>query len=399
MLHVLGGVGLGGAESRIMDLYRQMNREEIQFDFLVHSAAVRSDFQEMRQNGGDTGKNGKGEESVRKPQFYDEEIQSLGGHIYVLPKFKVYNYFAYRKAVKAFFVSHREFRVVQGHMTSTAGIYLPIAKKAGVPVTVAHARNAGVVKGLKGLATRFFRRGLAKKADYCFACSQLAGQDVFGETAMNAGQVKVIYNAIDVGRFTYDEKVRREARAQLGLSGEFVLGHVGRFDYQKNHPYLLEIFTAVREKRKDALLFLLGDGGDRPAMEERCRQLGIGDSVRFMGNRKDAERFYQAMDFFLLPSFFEGLPGVLVEAQAAGLRCMVSDNVTREAKATDLVTYMSIEESPARWAEEILKQADYDRRDTAQELREAGFDVRTQAQGYRRFYLGEDAERIGDGKM
>lgn len=296
-------------------------------------------------------------------------------------------------------MSHREFRVVQGHMTSTAGIYLPIAKKAGVPVTVAHARNAGVVKGLKGLATRFFRRGLAKKADYCFACSQLAGQDVFGETAMNAGQVKVIYNAIDVGRFTYDEKVRREARAQLGLSGEFVLGHVGRFDYQKNHPYLLEIFTAVREKRKDALLFLLGDGGDRPAMEERCRQLGIGDSVRFMGNRKDAERFYQAMDFFLLPSFFEGLPGVLVEAQAAGLRCMVSDTVTREAKATDLVTYMSIEESPARWAEEILKQADYDRRDTAQELREAGFDVRTQAQGYRRFYLGEDAERIGDGKM
>ncbi len=399
VLHVLGGVGLGGAESRIMDLYRQMNREEIQFDFLVHSAAVRSGFQEMRQNGGDTGKDGKGEESVRKPQFYDEEIQSLGGHIYVLPKFKVYNYFAYRKAVKAFFVSHREFRVVQGHMTSTAGIYLPIAKKAGVPVTVAHARNAGVAKGLKGLATRFFRRGLVKKADYCFACSQLAGQDVFGETAMNAGQVKVIYNAIDVGRFTYDEKVRREARAQLGLYGEFVLGHVGRFDYQKNHPYLLEIFTAVREKRKDALLFLLGDGGDRPAMEERCRQLGIGDSVRFMGNRKDAERFYQAMDFFLLPSFFEGLPGVLVEAQAAGLRCMVSDTVTREAKATDLVTYMSIEESPARWAEEILKQADYDRRDTAQELREAGFDVRTQAQGYRRFYLGEDAERIGDGKM
>ena len=105
------------------------------------------------------------------------------------------------------------------------------------------------------------------------------------------------------------------------------------------------------------------------------------------------------MDFFLLPSFFEGLPGVLVEAQAAGLRCMVSDTVTREAKATDLVTYMSIEESPVCWAEEILKQADYDRRDTAQELREAGFDVRTQAQGYRRFYLGEDAERIGDGKM
>ncbi len=395
VLHVLGGVGLGGAESRIMDLYRQMDREEIQFDFLVHSAAVKKGFQKVRQTGSDTGeRSNKSDGCVRKPEFYDEEIQAMGGHIYVLPKFKVYNYFTYQKAVKAFFAAHRNFRVVQGHMTSTAGIYLPIAKRAGVPVSVAHARNAGVVKGLKGLATRFFRRGLAKKADFCFACSQLAGQDVFGEAAMKEGQVKVIYNAIDVGRFTYDEKARQEARAQLRLSGELVLGHVGRFQYQKNHPYLLEVFAAVCEKRKDAVLLLLGDGEDRPAMEEKCRRLGIDGSVRFMGNRKDAERFYQAMDYFLLPSFFEGLPGVLVEAQAAGLRCLVSDTVTGEAKATDLVTYLSIEEPPARWAKEILKQVDYARRDTSQELREAGFDVRTQAQGYRQFYLTGDSSQI-----
>lgn len=370
VLHVLGGVGLGGAESRIMDLYRQMDREEIQFDFLVHASAA------------------------RKPEFYDEEIQNLGGHIYVLPKFRVYNYFAYKKAVRAFFAAHREFRVVQGHMTSTAGIYLPIAKKAGVPVVAAHARNAGVVKGLKGLATRFFRRGLAKKADDCFACSALAGQDVFGEAAMKAGQVKVIYNAIDVGRFTYNEKVRRQVRAQLGIDTELVLGHVGRFQYQKNHPYLLEVFAAVCKKQPDARLLLLGEGEDRPAMEEKCRRLGIADKVQFLGNRKDAERFYQAMDLFLLPSFFEGLPGVLVEAQAAGLRCFVSDTVTREAKATDLVTYLSIGEPPVRWAEEILEQADYTRRDTAQELRRAGFDVRAQAQGYRQFYLTGDSSRI-----
>lgn len=395
VLHVLGGVSLGGAESRIMDLYRQMNREEIQFDFLVHAAAVKRGFQEMRRTADESEEqNEKDDGGVRKPEFYDEEIQAMGGHIYVLPKFKVYNYFSYRKAVRAFFAAHREFQVVQGHMTSTAGIYLPIARRAGVPVVVAHARNAGVVKGLKGLATHFFRRGLAKKADYCFACSVLAGQDVFGEAAMQAGQVKVIYNAIDVGRFTYDESVRQEVRARLGIGGALVLGHVGRFEYQKNHPYLLEVFAAVCEKRKDAVLLLLGDGEDRPAMEEKCRQLGIAERVRFLGNCKDAWRYYQAMDFFLLPSFFEGLPGVLVEAQAAGLRCMVSDTVTREAKATDLVTYLSIEESPRRWAEKIFMQAGYVRRDTAQELREAGFDVRTQAQGYRRFYLTGDSSQI-----
>ena len=149
------------------------------------------------------------------------------------------------------------------------------------------------------------------------------------------------------------------------------------------------MFLRRCRERQDALLLLLGEGEDRPAMEEKCRQLGIADRVRFLGNRRDAERFYQAMDLFLLPSFFEGLPGVLVEAQAAGLRCMVSDTVTREAQATDLVTYLSIGEPPVRWAAEIIKQADYGRRNTAQELRTAGFDVRTQAQGYRRFYLGE----------
>lgn len=379
VLHVLGGVGLGGAESRIMDLYRQMNRDEIQFDFLVHSAAVKRGFSE---------------ESGRKPQFYDEEILAMGGHIYVLPKFKVYNYFSYKRAVRKFFAKHKEFRVVQGHMTSTAGIYLPIAKKAGVPVTVAHARNAGVVKGLKGAATRFFRQGLAEKADFCFACSTLAGQDVFGKDVVNAGKVKIIHNAIDVRRFTYDEKLRETARQQLGISGKLVLGHVGRFEYQKNHPYLLEVFAAVCEKRPDAVLLLLGEGENRLAMEERCKQLGIADRVRFLGNCKDTERYYQAMDIFLLPSFFEGLPGVLVEAQAAGLKCFVSDSITREAKATDLVTYLSIEQPAQKWAEEILARAEYERRDTSHELTAAGFNVYTQAGGYSLFYEKGDSSGL-----
>lgn len=370
VLHVLGGVGLGGAESRIMDLYRQMDRDEIQFDFLIH-----------RNDG--------------KKQFYEDEITALGGHIYALPKFRVYNYFSYKKAVTSFFALHHEFQVVQGHMTSTAAIYLPIAKRFGIPVTVAHARNAGVVKGPKGIATRFFRRGLAKKADVLFACSKLAGEDVFGTDAVKQGRVKIIHNAIDVKRFAFDEKKRQEARAELELTDQLVLGHVGRFDYQKNHPYLLEVFAEVCKKKSDAVLLLLGDGGARQAMEERCRELGIAERVKFLGNRKDTERFYQAMDVFLLPSFFEGLPGVLVEAQAAGLACLVSDTVTKEAQATDLVSRLSIDAPPECWAEEILKRVPYVRRNTTKELTEAGFDVRTQAQGYRQFYFGEGTADIG----
>lgn len=376
VLHVLGGVGLGGAESRIMDLYRQMDRNEIQFDFLVHSEAVN------RATSSDT--------SARKPQFYDEEIHRLGGQIYVLPKFKVYNYLTYRKAVQDFFRKHREFRVVQGHMTSTAGIYLPIAKRCGIPVTVAHARNAGVEKGLKGIATKFFRRGLARKADYCFACSRLAGEDVFGKGAVQDGKVEIIHNAIDAAGFTYDPKLRGKMRQQLGLTRELVIGHVGRFNYQKNHPYLIEIFAALCKIRQDAVLLLLGEGPDQESIKAKCGELGIGDKVRFLGNQRRPQDYYQAMDIFLLPSFFEGLPGVLVEAQAAGLKCFVSDMVTREAAATDLVTYLSIEQPAGSWAEKIVGTAEYERQDTYQKMRAAGFDVQTQAAAYRTFYRTGD---------
>ena len=379
VLHVLGGTGLGGAESRIMDLYRQMDRQEIQFDFLVHSSAVNC-FRE--------------DAPEREPQFYDEEIKKLGGRIYVLPKFRVYNYFTYKRAIKNFFREHHEFRVVQGHMTSTAGIYLPIAKKCGVPVTVAHSRNAGVAKGAKGIATRFFRRNLVQKADYCFACSELAGKDVFGEEAMRQGRVKIIHNAVDAGRFTYNPQKRNEVRDRLGLSEQLAIGHVGRFDYQKNHSFLIDIFAKLCEFRQDAVLILLGEGSGMENIREKCRALGIAEKVKFLGNQKRPEDYYQAMDIFLLPSFFEGLPGVLVEAQAAGLRCFVSDTVTREAKATELVTYLSIERPAGDWAKIIAASASYKRCDTCQMMRDAGFDVATQAAAYRLFYQKGDCSGL-----
>lgn len=379
ILHVLGGTGLGGAESRIMDLYRQMDREEIQFDFLVHSSAVK--------HAGD-------DASAREPQFYDEEINEMGGHIYVLPKFKVYNYFAYRSTVQAFFAEHTEFRVVQGHMTSTASVYLPIAKRAGIPITVAHSRNAGVEKGLKGIATKVMRKNLFKKADYCFACSELAGIDVFGREWVEKGKVKIIHNAIDAGKFAYREEKRNLMREKLQIADKLVLGHVGRFYAQKNHCYLIEIFAALCSLREDAVLILLGDGPEKEKIEQKCEEFHIRDKVLFMGNQKHPEDFYQAFDFFLLPSLYEGLPGVLVEAQAAGLYCLVSDTVTKEAQATDQVTYLSITQPAAVWAKEIQLHENYDRHDTCLEMTESGFDVKTQAAGYRNFYLNGDSSGL-----
>lgn len=424
VLHVLGNTNLGGAESRIMDLYRHTDRNRVQFDFLVHS----------------------GEEG-----FYEKEIRELGGRIFRVPRFRIYNYFSYRKALKEFFQAHHEFALVQGHMTSTAAIYLPIAKKAGVKKTAAHARSAGVDKGLKGTMTRFLRRNLADKADYLFTCSELAGISVYGEKAVREGKTIFIPNAIDCAAFTFDPEKRKKMREELGLADAFIIGHVGRFHYAKNHEYLIRVFAKLCEMstgagdamaepgaaqkqsgKKQELaagqkqseeeqslaagqkqsetklspsaeqnyhLILLGEG---PLMEDTrklAEELGVADRVHFLGNHKNIADYYQAMDYFVYPSRYEGMPGTIVEAQANGLPCLMSDTICREVIATELVETMSIEEEPKAWAEELQRWAEglmesgrktgsgqENRAEYAAKMAAAGFDVQAQAERMMRFY-------------
>lgn len=362
VLHVLGTTNLGGAESRIMELYRCINRSKVQFDFLVHT---------------------------KEEGHYSKEIRELGGHIYSLPRFKVVNLTEYRKAIRCFFREHHEFVAVQGHMTSTASIYLPIAKKENPSmITIAHARSAGVDKGIKGYVTKFLRSSLKKKADYCFTCSKEAGIAVFGKNWMDQGKVWTIPNAIDANRFRYHEAVRKEVREKLGLQDKFVIGHVGRFGFMKNHTYLVDIFAELCKQREDMALVLIGKGEEEANIHDKLKRLGIEDKVLFLGNQYDVERYYQAFDYFVFPSTFEGLPGSVVEAQAAGLHCLISDRITKEVALTDLVAYRSIDEEPKLWAKEILANADkaFVREDMKEEIAKKGFDVNTQAALMEEFY-------------
>lgn len=370
VLHVLGGTNLGGAESRIMDLYRHIDKKRIQFDFLVHTD----------QEG-----------------YFDQEIKELGGRIFRVPRFRLYNYFSYKRAMKDFFEKNHEFHVVQGHITSTASIYLPIAKKSGIPVTIAHARSAGVDKGAKGILTRILRKNLWKKADYLFTCSRIAGISVFGKAAVNAGKTVFIPNAITCEMFTYDAEKRAKMRKELGLAGKYVIGHVGRFHYAKNHEYLLRVFSALCQQKKendkagtkerDYALILLGEGGGMQAAKEFAKELGIEDKVYFLGNHSNVYDYYQAMDYFVYPSRFEGLPGTVVEAQCSGLKCLMSDTICEEVAVTDLVHAMSIEDDPEKWAEYIAGTMQYERQTHTQEMRKAGFDVGRQAEVMMEFYL------------
>lgn len=366
VLHVLGTTNLGGAESRVMELYRAINRNSVQFDFLIHTTTEGS---------------------------YSEEIRKLGGKIYSIPRFKVYNWLTYRKAVKAFFKDHTEFAAVHGHMTSTASIYLPIAKKIygkrGQKIlTIAHARSAGVDRGIKGKITKFMRRNLKNKADYCFTCSKEAGEAVFGENHVEKGKVKIIPNAILCERFRYNEQVRKEVRKELGIEDRFVIGHVGRFAFMKNHIYLIEVFAELAKRKENTIMILVGKGEEEEAIREKLKILELEEKVLFIGNHYDVERYYQAFDYFVFPSIFEGFPGSVLEAQAAGLHCLVSDKVTKEVALTPLVNYRSIQLSPKDWAEEILeneKEAG-NRKVDVRQIREKGYDVETQAVLMEEFY-------------
>jgi glycosyltransferase involved in cell wall biosynthesis len=361
VLHVLGGLGVGGAECRIIDLYRNMDRDKIQFDFLVHYSPEK------------TGKKSPTSDelmAVREPDYFDNSVKKLGGRIFCLPKFVGTNVVEYKRAIKQFFKAHpNEWKVVQGHMTSTAALYLPIAKKAGVPICIAHARSAGVDQGIKGIATRVLRTPLHKEGitDYNFACSKEAGISVFGDTLVNAGNVRIIPNAIDLRKFAYNEEKRNAIRAELGISNALVIGHVGSFRYAKNHEFLLEVFAALcrmldndDNNRFSMLhgmrirLLMLGKGPLMEEMKKKAESLHIYDRCIFAGNKSNASDYYQAMDYFCFPSRYEGLPGSVIEAQASGLQCLVSDAVTPEVDVTERVSMRSIKSEPRDWARKIL---------------------------------------------
>ena len=219
---------------------------------------------------------------------------------------------------------------------------------------------------------------------------------MFGEKAVEEGKTIFIPNAIDCSTFDYDLSARERIRKELGIEGNYVIGHVGSFRYAKNHEYLLRVFAALRDiadtkssqgnNQKAYVLLLLGEGSGMEAMKELAKELGIDKQVYFLGNRSNVSDYYQAMDYFVYPSRFEGLPGAVVEAQTCGLKCVMSDSICEEVVATDLVETRSIQEEPSAWAAAIMAAQEYERKGYVKEMREAGFDVEEQAEKMMRFY-------------
>lgn len=364
VLHVFGLMNTGGAENRIMDIYRNINRNKVQFDFLVHTD---------------------------KKCFYDDEIRSLGGRIYSLPRLTAKTILPYLKAVNNFFKEHKEYDIIHGHISSTGAIYHFFARKYGVKVRIAHARSTrpgegGAIDLIKYLLTIPIRC----LATHKFAVSAKAGRSQFGAYCTRKGQVKVIPNAIDVDKFSYDYQKRIEKRKELNLENKFVIGHVGRFTKAKNHGFLLDIFFELYKLNNNCTLLLIGYGELFEKVSNKVKKLGLEKAVVYFTNCNDTSEYLNAMDIFVFPSRFEGMPGTLIEAQTSGLNCFVSDRITAEAAITPLVHFLPLNVSPRKWAYRIIEQtcSSYEvRHSWAAEISELGYAAKRQAKLLEEFYL------------
>ncbi|WP_026679376.1 glycosyltransferase family 1 protein [Fictibacillus gelatini] len=360
ILHVFGRLDRGGAETMIMNLYRNIDRSKIQFDFIIHT---------------------------NEKCDYNDEIFSLGGKVYSIPRYTGKNHFIYKKVWKNFFKKHPEYKIIHGHMRSTAAIYLKIAKKNGL-ITIAHSHSTSSGTGLLSIIKNTLQYPIRYIANYRFSCSEAAGIWLFGKKGCRSENFYILNNAIDTKKFIFNETIRIKKRKEFQIEGKFVIGHIGRFHAAKNHEFLVEIFKMIHDKNKNTVLMLVGDGSNRQVIEKKVQDLGLIDSVIFAGVRSDIPELLQAMDVFVFPSLFEGLPVSVIEAQAAGLPCIISKQITPEVKVSDLVTSISLREPPEHWAKIVLSHSEgYDRGNIYSEIVKAGYDIKHTSKWLQKFYL------------
>lgn len=325
VIHNIASLHFGGAQTFIMNIYNNIDREKVQFDFVV-IPEERKDLYEV--------------------------IESMGGRIFVCPSYNGKNHFSYCKWWNDFFTEHPEYHVIHGHVRSTAAIYLNIAKKHGL-ITIAHSHSTSNGKGITAIVKNILQFPIRNIADYLFACSDKAGIWLYGKNAIQKQNYKMIPNGVDLDRFAFNKTIREEMRRKLGINKQtFVVGHIGRFTEPKNHKYLIELFSILKRTNPDCCLLMVGNGELFDDIRRYCEGLNIMDSVIMPGSRADTENFYQAMDVFVFPSLWEGLPVSVVEAQANGLPCLISDEITKDVNLTDLVTYLPLH-NKEQWIKEL----------------------------------------------
>ena len=371
ILHINGAMNRGGTETLIMELYRHMDRSKVQFDFIIYNYSD-------------------------KPGAFDEEILSLGGRIYNAKRRFYRGPLAYCAELKRFFAEHPEYRIAHSHLYKTSGYILTMAKKYGCCVTIAHSHIANVqtpasiANFLRKCANGVGKKLIDRNADIFFGCSENALTDLSGGEPDGINRF-IIKNAIDIQKFAYRDELRKAWREKLGAGEETVIiGNVASFTYQKNHEHILRTFKQVSNRYEDSLLVLIGVGGLEKETEDLAEELGIGDKTLFMGSRGDVNEIINAFDVFLMPSRYEGLGIVLIEAQANGLPCVISaDVIPQEADVeAGLVTRLPLDVPISDWADACLNaRGRLEPENAKQAVKAAGYDIEKTAAWLQEFYI------------
>ena len=354
ILQCVSNMDRAGIETMLMNFYRNIDRDKIQFDFLCNKS---------------------------KPGDYDDEIKSLGGKIYISPGLNPFKWFKYQRYMKNLFKEHSEYKIIHCQNEAMGFPALYAAKKCGVPVRIAHSHNTVTRLDFKWPIKIVYKYLLRTVATDYVACSHAAGKYLFGK------DVKVINNAIDSTKFIYNEEVRKKIRKEYNIENKFVIGHVGRFEPQKNHDFLIKLFYEYQKQDADAILLLIGTGSLEEHIKELVHSFNIQDKVIFTGSIPNVNEMYQAMDMFILPSFHEGLPVVGVEAQSASLKCIFADTITKEVKITENVQFISLKEDKKRWIKAINNCRKYKRVNMMKKLIEKHYDIKSATKELEKFYM------------
>lgn len=357
VLQVFAALDSGGVANFVMNTYRRIDRDKIQYDFAL---------------------------TAGKKTLMDDEAEALGARIF---------YFDTEKNIednlKEILKNDVPFEAVHSHVFFYSGLVLRTAKKCGVPIRIAHAHNAHTGEStsvVRKVYEATMRHLIRANATVMLGCSEKACRYVFGENCMNDKRVMVMPDGIDCERFAFNEKMRKKVRSEYGLEGKFVVGHVGHFNPAKNHEKILSVFAEVAKRREEAALLLVGDGELENDVRARVEELSLSDKIIFAGAHKDVENMYQAMDVFLFPSRYEGFGMAMIEAQAGGLACVASDVVPEDTNADGRAVYLPLEESDEKWAEAVLSVPD--RSTESISGIKGSFDINATVERLQKIYLG-----------
>lgn len=364
----------GGAETMVMNYYRKIDKSKVQFDFMVH-----------RQERG----------------AYDDEIEAMGGRIYRMCPIFPQNFAKYKKMLKVFFDEHPEYKILHSHMSELGCFAFQEAEKHGIKVKICHAHNAPV-KGSMNLKEKgqlifrdYFKKKMLPFTDHLFICGEEAGNWLYGKE--NKDRFVMMNNAVDAEKFRFSSAVREEMRKEIGVENKLVILNVGRFNPQKNHTFIIDIFKEIKALHNDSVLLLVGNGDLQEEIKEKVKKLGLMDSVKFLGLRSDVDKILQCADVFLFPSLYEGLPVTMVEAQSSGIKCFISDVIPQQCVLTDDVTALSLSKGAKYWAEQIVMLKDgYERKDRYDDMVKADFDITSNAKWLCDFYLAQYNNAYGE---